>query len=172
MSRCLLWAIVVATGASTVTGGATGAAPARVEHEPRQARLQAGSCSGDSVKRLVRRLVGAINRGDLHLVDELVAKGSAFKWYAVAGAPGRRLRAAALNRKTLLPYLAVRHRRGERLRLIHLRFQGVSEAGAYGNFNFDLVRSARDYPAKLVPGKGAADCKLRPPRVAVWVIGK
>jgi hypothetical protein len=167
----LVCAVAVAAGVSMVAGAATAAAPARAGLEPRQARLPASACSGDSVKRLVRRLVAAINSGDLDLVDELVAKGSAFKWYAVGGAPGRRLRAAALNRKTLLPYLAARHRLGERLRLVHLRFQGVSE-GKYGNFNFDVVRSARDYPAKLVPGKGAVDCRLRPPRVAVWVIGK
>jgi hypothetical protein len=34
-----------------------------------------------------------------------------------------------------------------------------------------LIRSARDYPAARVFGKGATDCKLRPPQVAVWSLG-
>jgi hypothetical protein len=127
------------------------------------------TCSDAAVESVVRDLVAAVDAGDLAAVDRAVAKRPAFKWYSVSGAPGRRTGAAAFTRTTLLRYVADRHRHGERQRLVSFRFN--SNADGYGHFGFALVRSATDYRARRVAGKGAADCSHDPPRIAVWSLG-
>lgn len=125
-------------------------------------------CAEATTRTVVSTLLDAVNAGDVELVDRLVAKGDAFKWYS---APPDRFGEAARDRSTLTSYIAARHAQGESFRLIRFRYQGPSEGRRYANFNTDLVRSARDYPAREVPAKGAIDCKLTPPQVAVWSIG-
>ena len=112
----------------------------------------------------------ALNTGDLASVDQLVAKGTAFKWYSVSGAPGRRVGAAAVKRATLLRYLRARHRQKERLDIRSLRFQGP-KGGRVGNFNFVVIRTALDYGPKTIIGKGAVDCRRARPKVVVWSLG-
>lgn len=137
--------------------------------EPQESRQLLG-CSGPAVKGLVRSLVTALNTGDLASVDQLVAKGTAFKWYSVSGAPGRRVGAAAVKRATLLRYLRARHRQKERLDIRSLRFQGP-KGGRVGNFNFVVIRTALDYGPKTIIGKGAVDCRRARPKVVVWSLG-
>lgn len=79
----------------------------------------------------------------------------------MGGKAGRRTGKAASNRSTLRRYIAARHRQRERLRLIRLRYQGVTE-GRHVNFSMILVRSARDYRARRVPGKGAVNLPTQP----------
>lgn len=126
-------------------------------------------CSRARVEQLVRGVLGAFNRGDVRTFDSLVADEPAFQWFSVSGAPGRRIRAAAFDRTSLLRYVSSRHRRGERQRLFRFRFNG--RGAVHAHFDFSVVRTARDHPAERVVGKGAIDCTLRPPRVAVWSLG-
>lgn len=133
----------------------------------------ANVCSGAEVKSVVRRVVNAFNLGDIAVFDGLIATEPGFKWFSVGGAPGRRVGSASTKRSTLTRYVQMRHKKGERLTLLRLRFQGTTKTAAriYGNFNFTVIRRARDYPARMVPGKGAADCAYDPPRIMVWALG-
>ena len=90
-----------------------------------------------------------------------------FKWYGVTSPPGVRAFPAAVERPTLLSYFAERHAAHERLQLTNVRINGVT-AGAYGNFEFELLRSADDLPGGPRPyrGKGAALCSTG--RLMVW----
>jgi hypothetical protein len=126
-------------------------------------------CSRAGVEELVRGVMGAFNRGDVLAFDRLVAEEPAFQWFSVSGAPGRRIRAAAFDRTTLLRYVSSRHRRGERQRLFRFRFNG--RGAVHAHFDFSVVRSASDHPAERVTGKGAVDCTLRAPSIAVWSLG-
>jgi len=127
------------------------------------------TCSVPDVRSLVGSLVAAVDAGDLAAVDAAVAKRPAFRWFSVSGEPGSRTGTSAVTRTTLLRYVADRHRHGERQRLVSFRFN--SNADGFGHFSFSLVRSASDYPAKRVAGKGAADCTHYPLRIAVWSVG-
>lgn len=128
-----------------------------------------GLCSRAGVEALVRGVLGAFNRGDTLTFNSLIAQRPAFKWFSVSGAPGRRVRSAAFDRAGLPRYVSSRHRRGERQRLVRFSFNGRSVVHAH--FDFSVVRSARDHPPKRVTGKGAVDCTLTPPRIAVWSLG-
>ena len=66
-----------------------------------------------------------------------------FKWYGVTSPPGMRPIQAAVQRSTLLSYFAERHAAHERLQLTKVKVNGVT-AGAYSNFEFELLRSADD----------------------------
>jgi hypothetical protein len=155
MVRALVAAIALGVGAGALTAPAEATA--------------GGDCSRAGVEELVRGVLGAFNRGDVRTFDRLVAEKPAFKWFSVSGSPGRRIRSAAFDRATLPRYVSSRHRRGERQRLFRFRFNGRSAVHAH--FDFSVVRSARDHRAKRVTGKGAVDCTLTPPRVAVWSLG-
>jgi hypothetical protein len=128
------------------------------------------TCSAAGVKSLVRSLVTALNEGRFASVDELVARRPAFQWYSVQGEPGRRVGAAAVNRRTLIAYVWARHRQKERLYIRRLRFQGAA-GGRLGNFNFVATRVALDYGPRTIRGKGAVNCTLSRPKVAVWSLG-
>jgi hypothetical protein len=121
------------------------------------------------VRTLVRSVLLAFNRGDAVAFDALIAQRPSFKWFSVSGRPGRRVRAAAFDRAGLSRYVERRHGVGERQRLVRFRFNGRS--GGFGHFDFSVVRSARDHPPKRVTGKGAVDCALERPLVAVWSLG-
>jgi hypothetical protein len=126
-------------------------------------------CARGEVGQLVRDVLGAFNRGDTVTFNVLIAQRPAFKWFSVSGSPGRRIRSAAFDRAGLPRYMLTRHRRGERQRLVRFSFNG--RRGAHAHFDFSVIRSARDHPPKRVTGKGAVDCTLEPPRVAVWSLG-
>jgi hypothetical protein len=144
--------------------GAVGAAIAADESVASQ-----DPCSRSEVNELVRGVLVAFNRGDTLTFNSLVAQRPAFKWFSVSGQPGRRIRTAAFDRAGLPRYVLSRHRQGEQQRLTRFSFNG--RRGVHAHFDFTVIRSARDHPAKRVTGKGAVDCTLTPPRVAVWSLG-
>lgn len=148
-----------------------GAAGIAVARPTAAADPRAITCRRTIVVQTVRRFLVAINHGDIESADRLVARGAAFKWYAVGGQAGRRLGTSATRRSTLRAYLLARYRQSEQFRLVRLRYHGTTER-RYGNFNFDVLRHARDFPARTVTGKGALDCRLSPAKIAVWVIGR
>jgi hypothetical protein len=136
---------------------------------PAEGETGRNGCARVGVEQLVRAVIGAFNRGDVVTFDRLVAEEPAFQWFSVSGAPGRRVRAAAFDRTTLLRYVVSRHRRGERQRLFRFRFTG--RGAVHAHFDFSVVRTARDHPAERVTGKGAVDCTLVAPSIAVWSLG-
>jgi hypothetical protein len=83
---------------------------------------------------------------------------------------GARTPEEAAQRKTLLPYFALRHAAHERLTLTALKLNGVS-GGGYRNFEFHLMRSADDLPDGPIAyeGKGASTCSTT--RLIAWVMG-
>jgi hypothetical protein len=156
MVRVLIAAIAVAAAAALMLAPAEGTA-------------EKGDCSGAGVEQLVRGVLGAFNRGDIPTFDSLVAGKPAFKWFSVSSRVGRRVQSAAFDRTSLPRYVSLRHRRGERQPLVRFSFNGRSAVHAH--FDFSVIRSARDYAPKRVTGKGAVDCTLTPPRIAVWSLG-
>ena len=109
------------------------------------------------------------------MLDGLFDREPAFQWYSTT-APGERLGAAAYDRSTLIRYFEQRHHVGERLRLRSFQFNGNSpEAGValYGNFEYGLIRAARDLDRARYHGKGAARCR-RGGRdtIFVWSMGR
>ena len=112
---------------------------------------------------MIARFVTAFNAGNRKALNEAWVNKLSFKWYGVTSPPGMRTLAAAVQRSTLLPYFAERHAAHERLQLTKVKVNGVT-AGAYGNFEFELLRSADDLPGgpRLYRGKGAATVLDRP----------
>jgi hypothetical protein len=161
MVRALIGMLVVAAVCAAI-------APAQRARES-EAAVAKGACSSGEVKILVGAVLGAFNRGDTLTFNSLIAQRPAFKWFSVGGAPGRRIRAAAFDRAGLPRYVLSRHRQGERQRLVRFRFNG--RGAVHAHFDFSVIRSARDHPAERVTGKGAIDCTLQPPRIAVWSLG-
>ena len=117
----------------------------------------------------MRDFIAAFNRGDSKALAARWATEPDFQWYSTP-APGERLRARASDRASLIPYFRARHARGERLQLTAFRVNGnTTGAKPYGNFEYRLVRSARDLPATDYHGKGALHCYAsRPDQLIVW----
>jgi hypothetical protein len=112
---------------------------------------------------LVPRWIDAYNMGDIRRLDRIFAPADAFAWYS-SPAPGVRLRAAAKDRSTLLPYFLDRHRAGDRLRLVHWQFNSRRSRDDEGGFEFTLRRRTRDYRggrAFTLQGKGSIACARR-----------
>jgi hypothetical protein len=132
-------------------------------------------CTPAEVQSVVQRFVRAFNAGDSRRLDRLFAREPGFEWYST-DAPGERLRGAAYDRATLLRYFARRHARDERLELRSFQVNGNTEAAGiepYGNFQYKLVRSARDLAPTHYLGKGAARCYAsRPDVIFVWSMGR
>ena len=130
----------------------------------------AGDCPGTQARTAFAQFVKAFNAGDTPTLDQLFAARSDFKWYS-SGAPGERFRAAAANRRTLVPYFRARHAQGDHLTLLRFR---TTSAGTLAHFSFVLRRSARDYkkgtPFRLI-GKGAFSCALLRPAFIVMSLG-
>jgi hypothetical protein len=126
-------------------------------------------CTRPEGRTVVPRILAAFNRGDLDTLNRAFARDPGFRWYSTAE-PGKRRPTVIRARGSLLPYLARRHARGERLHLENIRVNGNTRTDPpYGNFAFNLTR--RD--AKLDPiryrGKGAASCfATAPDVVVVW----
>jgi hypothetical protein len=158
--RRFLAGVVLAGVAAAVGAGAT----------PGGER-EAGACQAPVIRGLVGEFVQAFNRGDSARLDRLFAQPPAFKWYS-SGAPGRRLRAAAHRRDTLVRYFRARHDRGDTLRVESLRF--IRGSGGLGHFGGTFRRSARDFRAGrpfVIPGKGAALCAADGARFVVVSLG-
>ena len=124
-------------------------------------------CSPAQTRAVIARFVTAFNAGNRKALNETWVDKLSFKWYGVTSAPGLRPFQAAVQRSTLLAYFAERHGAHERLQLTKVKVNGVS-AGAYSNFEFELLRSADDLAGgpKLYRGKGAATCSTG--RLLVW----
>jgi len=131
------------------------------------------SCGPDEVRQLVRYFLRSFNMGDLHALDDAFADEPLFRWYSTDG-PGARLRGAAFDRRSLIPYFSGRRGAGEALRLRAFRFTGNGNDGVapYGNFTVALVRTTGR--TQLVSyGKGAALCyENRPDVLIVWSMAR
>jgi hypothetical protein len=72
-------------------------------------------------------------------------------------------------------YFARRHAMGERLQLRSYRFNGNTPTVGrpYGNFQYRLLRRARNLPATRYQGKGAAHCHAaQPDAIIVWSMAR
>ena len=127
-------------------------------------------CSPAQMRAVIARFVTAFNVGNRKALNDTWVDKLSFKWYGVTSAPGLRPFPDAVQRSTLLAYFAERHAAHERLQLTKVKVNGVT-AGAYGNFEFELLRSADDLTGspKLYRGKGAATCSTG--RLMVWSMG-
>jgi len=127
-------------------------------------------CTTPQTRAVITRFVTAFNAGNRKALNEAWVNRHSFKWYGVTNPPGLRPPPAATQRSTLLSYFAERHAAHERLQLTKVKVNGVT-AGAYANFEFELLRSADDLPdgPKLYGGKGAALCSTG--RLMVWSMG-
>jgi hypothetical protein len=152
-------ALIAAVSVGSPAQGAT-----RATHHVSVARSQ---CTAQEVRSVVVRFVVNFNDGDLRQVNRLFSPAGLFKWYSVSG-PAGRLQDTSLDRATLIPYLASRHRQGERLTLLSFQWKGYGLG--YGQFLYSLTRSARDLQATGYFGKGAVLC-LHPRTISVWSMG-
>jgi len=127
-------------------------------------------CSPAQTRAVIARFVTAFNAGSRKALNDTWVDKLSFKWYGVTSAPGLRPFQAAIQRSTLLAYFAERHAAHEHLQLTRVKVNGVS-AGAYSNFEFELLRSADDLAGGPKPyrGKGAAMCSTG--RLMVWSMG-
>jgi hypothetical protein len=125
-------------------------------------------CTGEQVEALVRDFLVAFNAGRLNELDGLIALEPDFQWYSVKG-PEERLREAAFDRSTLIPYFEDRHRSGERLILRRFRFNGYSQE--LGHFDYDITRSASAIAEMRYVGKGAAVCRASGAGIVAWSMG-
>ena len=147
----------------------TGSLRAAVVFQAIQAAEEPALCTAEEVGALVDGFLAAFNAGDLNAVDSIFAREPEFEWYST-GAPGERLDPIARDRPSLGPYFAVRHAAGERLALRSVTFNGnTTGSRTYGNFVYELERSASDLTSTLFRGKGAALCyRTRPDTIIVW----
>lgn len=139
--------------------------------------LPAG-CDPREAAGIVTGFVAAFNRGDQGALarffsSEAAGEGAApklgqFGWHGVTGRPeGSDPGFVAFSREALLPLLAARHARHERLRLLQLEVAGSWHGGV--DMVFDVERRADDVPTHVAGGKGALDCEGR--TVMVWSLG-
>ena len=130
-------------------------------------------CARAEIGRLVVRFIDAFNAGDVVRLDRIFARRPDFRWYST-DAPGERFLPVAADRPSLRGYFARQHARGETLVLGELKINGNTRAvKPYGNFEYELVRSADDLPAIPYQGKGAAHCYARRADVLiVWSMAR
>jgi hypothetical protein len=123
------------------------------------------ACSESEARELVNSFLAAFNDGEVGKLDKLVST-RAFVWWST-DAPGQRIQADARERSTLVAYFADRHLHKDHLVLESFRFNGQS--GQFGNFEFELLRSANDAVSAMpYVGKGAFDCLNPPYALSVW----
>ena len=158
MKAALPFAVLAAAGLLGCFGSA-GAAPAATPT----------LCAPAEMDAAVKRFLAAFNRGDSKALAAVWAAEPDFQWYSTP-APGARLRARASDRASLIPYFRGRHARAERMDLTAFRVNGNTAAKKpYGNFEYRLVRSARDLGATDYHGKGALHCYAsRPDALIAW----
>lgn len=130
-------------------------------------------CDVAAVVRALRTFAAAFSAGDLRRLDALFAQEPRFAWFS-SGGPGVRFGAEAEKRRSLLPYLAARHRKHDRIRLLSYRFNGYEAQREIGHFGVKMMRQADDYRrgnAFEIEGKGAIDCSQSPVRFMVLSLG-
>ena len=152
-------AVVAVLSVDSIAQGATRATD--------RVSVSRSQCTAQEVRSVVARFIVNFNDGDLRQVNRLFSPAGLFKWYSVSGPEGR-LEDGSLDRATLIPYLASRHRQGERLTLRSFQWKG--HGLGYGQFLYSLTRSARDLQATSYFGKGAVLC-LHPRTISVWSMG-
>jgi hypothetical protein len=124
-------------------------------------------CKAADVRQFLGEFVRAFNLGNRSQLTSLVS--SEFSWYTIDD-PLPRLRAGLYTRGDALQYFVRRHKVGEKMRVIRVRFNGNSEA--FGHFEFRLVRSARDLRPTKYQGKGATRCNRTGASLAAWSMGR
>lgn len=152
-------------------------------------------CSVRVVADGVNRFLDALNRGDTRSLDQLIAERARFQWFSAgeAGTAGERDFTATGERSAgsdspgqdqrpiLLRYLAARHRRGERMRLLEVSvsrirprrwFPAIDEDVAGVEYTMHL--DSRDFGAlggenHIASGKGGLAC--RDHRILAWSFG-
>jgi hypothetical protein len=149
---------LLALALALVPAAALGAAPP----------ADAEACVAGESRRVVERFVAAFNARNLLALDRVFAPADSFNWYST-GAPGVRIRAAAYDRSTLIPYFRARHRADEKLRLV--RFQANGNGNGYAHFQFRLERRTRTLAPTVYQGKGAAICATSGDTISVWSVG-
>jgi hypothetical protein len=131
--------------------------------------LPAG-CRPHALARRIDTFLDAFNRGDpsaaRFVAPERAPHGG---WYSVSEAGRRHF--VATDRTTIARYLARRHARGERLRLLEL---AVAFGNGFGQIEFQLVRRADDLRrlgvlTRIAHGKGGVDCSTG--QAVVWSMG-
>ncbi len=152
-------ALVAAVSVGSTAQGATRATD--------RVSVSGDRCTAQEVRSVVERFIVNFNDGDLRRVNRLFSPAGLFKWYSVSG-PAGRLQGASLDRATLIPYFASRHRQGERLTLRSFQWKGYGLG--YGQFLYSLTRTAHDLQAMSYSGKGAVLC-LQPRSISVWSMG-
>lgn len=88
-----------------------------------------------------------------------------FDWYST-DRPGARFDATVRDRAGLGHYFNRRPAAAEALRLMSFRFNGNS--AAYGDFQYALIRRAKDQSPTSYVGKGAAACNQIPCTIGEW----
>ena len=126
-------------------------------------------CTSGEVEKLVKAFIRAFNNGDLERLDRIFAREPEFRSYAT-DPPGKRHAPIAWDRATLIRYFAQRHAIREHLQLRSYRFRGNTVAvPPWGNFDVELLRRARNFPATRYRGTGAAYCyAVRSNAIIVW----
>jgi hypothetical protein len=129
-------------------------------------------CTAAATARLVKGFFAALSAGRVRDLDAFFAPAERFQWYANGVPPGLRLGDAALDRGSLLGYLARRQARHERITVDAVDFNGYRAGDRTGHFAMRLRRTADDIPRgrQLLGGKGAVDCDSR--RLMVLGIGQ
>ena len=134
-------------------------------------RPQPTLCSTTEVERAVGRFVDAFNRGDRRTLASVWSAEPDFQWYSTP-APGERLHGVAQDRPSLVTYFLRRQAKSERLELTALRVNSNTQAvRPYGNFEYRLIRRARDLTPTKYEGKGALHCysaRVGPDKLIVW----
>ena len=129
-------------------------------------------CDVATLRATLTTFVRAYNGGQRTALDRVFSRRH-FVWYS-SGEPGLRVNAEAANRATLLAYFARRHRRGDRLALLSVRFNGLDAGRRLGHFELTGRRRAADFRRgrwfRFV-GKGALDCATAPVTIAVLSLG-
>jgi hypothetical protein len=128
-------------------------------------------CDRETVRSALLSFLTAYNQGELSRLDSMFAPEPAFQWYSV-NPPGKRLRASARRRATLIDYFRVRHEKRERLGLVSFQFNG--NWGDHGNFGMVLKRSVVDFAGGewfRLDAKGVAECGDGPVSFIVMSLG-
>ncbi|HKB36850.1 MAG TPA: hypothetical protein VKD72_10370 [Gemmataceae bacterium] len=128
------------------------------------------TCNAAQTDQVVQRFIDSFDRGNIRELDQLVAGADLFQWYST-DPPGQRIDPGARDRDSLIAYFEKRHEEHERLLLKSFSFNGTS--AGFGNFGFELLRSADDgLPPTPYVGKGAIDCGRTPRTLVVWSMAR
>ena len=137
-------------------------------------------CTPGELAAVVIRFTEAFNRGDATELDGLFAKDgpnprggpvdgeAGFVDFAVVGVPATRF--SSTEREELLPYVARRHRAGERLRLLYLTVGSEQRALPHRAFvGVALSVHARDLGPRARTLSGKVELNCRSGTITTWV---